>query len=119
MNIPTKARLLVFALGSTAALAAAGSAWAHAEISPPVAEAKASQVFTLAVPTEKENATTTQVELTPPQGFAIDSFAPAPGWKREVQQSGSGEDAVVQRVTWSGGKVPTGEDSVFQFLATA
>ena len=29
-----------------------------------------SQVFTLAVPTEKENASTTEVELTPPAGFA-------------------------------------------------
>ena len=37
------------------------------------------QVYTLAVPTEKENATTTQIELTPPAGFAIDSFVAAPG----------------------------------------
>ena len=56
--------------------------------------------------------------MTPPSGFAIDSFAPSPGWKRQVQQTGSGEDAVIQRVTWSGGSVPTGEDAVFQFLAT-
>jgi uncharacterized protein YcnI len=80
--------------------------------------AKDGQVFTLAVPTEKENATTAQVELTPPQGFAIDSFAPSPGWKRSVRQSGSGEEAVIQKVTWEGGSVPTGEDALFQFLAT-
>ena len=34
-----------------------------------------------------------------------------------MQQTGSGEEAVIQKVTWSGGSVPTGEDSVFQFLA--
>ena len=48
-------------------------------VSPPVALAKVGQVYTLAVPTEKEGATTTQVELTPPPGFSIDSFVPAAG----------------------------------------
>jgi len=70
------------------------------------------------VPTEKENAFTTQVELTPPSGFSIDSFAPAPGWKRQEQTTGTGEETVVQKVTWTGGKVPTGEDAFFQFLAS-
>ncbi len=34
-----------------------------------------------------------------------------------MQQNGTGEDAVVQKVTWTGGSTPTGEDSLFQFLA--
>ena len=34
-----------------------------------------------------------------------------------LQQTGSGEDAVIQKVTWTGGAVPTEEDSLFQFLA--
>jgi uncharacterized protein YcnI len=101
-----------------AALAVTGSAWAHAHVSPPIALAKEGQVFTLAVPTEKEGLTTTQVELVPPNGFSIDSFAPSPGWKREVQTTGSGEEAVVQKVTWSGGNVPTGDDAFFQFLGS-
>src|SRR6478672_3683593 len=96
----------------------AGSAWAHARISPVVVEAKQLQLFSLAVPTEKDNLTTTKVELTVPQGFGIDSFVPAPGWKREVQQTGSGENAVIQKVIWTGGSVPTEEDSLFQFLAS-
>ena len=60
-------------------------------------------MFTLAVPTEKEDATTTKVVLTVPDGFSIDSFAPAPGWKREVQQTGSGEDAVITEGDVDGG----------------
>jgi uncharacterized protein YcnI len=100
-----------------AALALPAVALAHAQMSPPIALAKKGQVFTLAVPTEEENATTTQIELTPPQGFSIDSFVAAPGWTRKVDQTGSGENAVVTKVTWTGGKTPTGEDSVFQFLA--
>ena len=95
-----------------------GSAWAHARISPVVVESKQLQLFSLAVPTEKEKLTTTKIELTVPQGFGIDSFVPSPGWTRQVQQTGSGEDAVIQKVTWSGGKVPTEEDSLFQFLAS-
>jgi len=106
------------ALCALVALATAGSAWAHARVSPPVTIAHDLDLFTLAVPTEKEGARTTSVELTPPQGFGIDSFVPAPGWKRTVQQTGSGEEAVVQKVTWSGGSVPTGEDAVFSFLAS-
>jgi uncharacterized protein YcnI len=99
-------------------LVASATAWAHAEVSPAVVKAKAAQVFTLAVPTEKANAKTTEIELTPPAGFMIDSFAPSPGWMRDVQSTGSGEEAVVQKVTWSGGNVPTGEDAFFQFLAS-
>jgi len=100
------------------ALALAGSAFAHASVSPPVVVAKKGQLFTLAVPMEKENAETTKVELTPPSGFSVDSFAPASGWKREAQTTGTGENTVIQKVTWTGGKVPTEEDAVFQFLAS-
>ena len=71
------------------------------------------------MPTEKEGARTTKVVLTVPAGFAIDSFVAVPGWQRQVQQTGSGESAVVASVTWSGGSVPTGEDALFQFLAEA
>ena len=118
MTVSTKRRLLVPALALAAALVVAANAWAHAEVSPPVTKAKAAAVFTLAVPTEKENKTTTKIEFAPPSGFSIDSFAPSPGWKRDVQQTGSGEEAVIQKVVWSGGHVPTGEDALFQFLAT-
>ncbi|MGH3002472.1 MAG: DUF1775 domain-containing protein [Gaiellaceae bacterium] len=104
------------ALAATLVLAQVASA--HAHVSPPVVVAKQSQVFTLAVPTEKENATTTTIEFTPPAGFNIDSFVPSPGWKRVVRQSGSGDNAVIQKITYSGGNVPTGEDSTFSFLAS-
>jgi uncharacterized protein YcnI len=96
----------------------AASAFAHAELSPSVALAKHLQLFSLAVPTEKESATTSKVEFTPPSGFAIDSFVPAPGWTRAAQATGTGENTTVQKVTWTGGKVPTEEDAFFQFLAS-
>jgi uncharacterized protein YcnI len=111
-----KRTLIIGALAATAALIVAGAASAHARVSPPVALAKELQLFTLAVPTEKDG-TTTQVVLTPPDGFDIDSFVSSPGWKRTVKQTGNGEDAVVKQVTYTGGSTPTGEDSTFSFLA--
>jgi uncharacterized protein YcnI len=101
-----------------AVLVWAPAALAHASISPPIAKTGVLQQFTLAVPTEKEGATTTRIELTVPSGVAIDSFEPEPGWTRRVSQTGSGESAVVERVTWTGGHVPTDDDAVFRFQAT-
>lgn len=114
-----KTRLGLLALASATALVVAAAASAHAIVSPPVALAGHAQQYTLSVPTEEEGATTTRVELTVPAGFAIDSFEPTPGWTRRVQSTGSGEDAVVQKVTWSGGATPTDEDAVFRFNASA
>lgn len=111
-------RALAFPVLAAVALVATASASGHAEVSPNVTLAKSGQVFTLAVPTEKENATTTRIELTPPEGFNIDSFAPSPGWKRSTQQTGSGEEAGFTKVTWDGGNVPTGENAAFSFIAS-
>ena len=102
---------------TAAALVLASSAFAHARVSPAVSLSGQLQLYSLAIPTEKEGLTTTKIVLTVPKGFGIDSFVPAPGWTRQVQQTGSGDSAVVQKVTWTGGSVPTGEDSLFQFLA--
>jgi uncharacterized protein YcnI len=111
-------KLAIAVLATIGALASAGSAFAHAEVSPAVVLAKQGQEFALTVPTEKENAKTTAVELTPPAGFSIDSFAPSPGWTREVQSSGSGESTKILEVTWSGGSVPHEEYAVFRFLGS-
>jgi uncharacterized protein YcnI len=109
-------RTLVLALLIT--LGAPAAALAHASVSPAVSLAGALQLYSLAVPTEKSGATTNKIVLTVPKGFGIDSFVPPPaGWTQSAQSTGSGEDAVVQQVTWSGGRTPTGQDAMFQFLA--
>jgi uncharacterized protein YcnI len=107
--------LLVCALAAVA-LFAAGTAWAHARISPEVSLSKQLQLYSLVVPTEKEGVTTTRVVLTVPEGFSIDSFVPSQGWQRNVRSTGTGENTVIQKVTWKGGSVPTGDDAFFQFL---
>ena len=101
-------KAVVMAAATVGALVLVPAAFGHAAMSPPVAKAKVLQQFTLSVPTEEEGATTTSIELTLPSGFTIDSFEPSPGWKRSAHG---------QSVTWTGGRVPTDEDSVFRFNA--
>ena len=106
----------VFAVAVAVIIPAAASA--HARVSPAVSVAGKLQLYSLAVPTEKSGLTTTKIVMTVPDGFGIDSFVPPPvGWTQQVAQTGSGAGAVITRVTWTGGKTPTGEDSLFQFLA--
>jgi uncharacterized protein YcnI len=115
-------RKLVLALGVTgaAALVLAAVASAHARISPPIVQKDAAEVFTLSVPTEEEGATTTKIELSVPDDFPIDSVEPPPpGWTLNVAATGSGEEAVIHRITWSGGHVPTGQAAMFRFAAQA
>ena len=109
---------VVAATTAVATLTFAAGAYAHAGLSPAVAKAKASQEFTLTVPTEKEGVTTTAVELTAPDGLSIFSFEDSPGWKREETTQGSGEAKVIKQVTWSGGSVPTEHLAVFRFVGS-
>ena len=86
---------------TTAALLAVGVgillpavASAHARISPAVSLSGKLQLYSLAVPTEKSNLTTSKIVMTVPAGFGIDSFVPPPpGWKQTEQQTGSGDSA--------------------------
>ena len=110
-------RLVVLACASLAGLVVAATASAHARMSPSVSLANELQLYSLAIPTEKANAYTTKIVLSLPKGFSIDSFVPSSGWKRVEHSTGSGDNAIVTQVTWSGGHVPTEEDSLFQFLA--
>ena len=109
---------VVFVSALIGVLLAPAVALGHARVSPAVSVSGQLQLYSLAVPTEKENASTTKIVMTVPSGFGIDSFVPPPpGWTQQVGQTGSGDSAVIQQVTWTGGKTPTGEDSLFQFLA--
>jgi uncharacterized protein YcnI len=111
-------RLAVLIAVGLAGLVVTGTASAHARVSPPVSIAGQLQLYSLAVPTEKSGATTTKIVMNVPSGLGIDSFVPPPpGWRQTLRQTGSGDSAVIEQVTWTGGHTPTGEDSLFQFLA--
>ena len=96
--IATRLALSVSIVAALALLAPAAAS-AHARVSPAVSVKGELQLYSLAVPTEKENATTSKVVMTVPSGFGIDSFVPPPpGWTQQVRQTGSGEEAVVTQV---------------------
>ena len=57
------------------------------------------------MPTEKERRDDDPVELTPPAGFGDRLVLPrARLAAQDRRQSGSGEDAEIRKVTWSGGE---------------
>lgn len=116
LSLTQRAVLVAGALALAVIIPAVASA--HARVSPAVSVSGKLQLYSLAVPTEKSGLTTSRIVMTVPNGFGIDSFVPPPpGWQMQVAQTGSGDSAVVTKVTWTGGKTPTGEDSLFQFLA--
>lgn len=109
---------LVAALIATAALLVPAAAFAHARLSPAVSLSGKLQLYSLAVPTERSGLTTTKLVMTVPSGFGIDSFvAPSSPWRVQLGQSGSGDNAVITRVTLRGGHTPSGQDTLLQFLA--
>jgi uncharacterized protein YcnI len=70
---PIATRLvLTMSIVSAGALLAPAVASAHARVSPAVSVKGELQLYSLAVPTEKEDATTSKVVMTVPSGFGID-----------------------------------------------
>ena len=97
-----------------AALLTAAAASAHARVLPAQALAGGTP-FTLSVPNEKEDATTTKVVLTVPEGFNIGLIADVDGWERELATTGAGEDERVSKVTWTS----TGEGTAEGVLSSS
>ncbi len=114
----TSRRLLVALVCLALALVFTSAAAAHSSISPPIAKAKTLQQFTLEVQAEKQDARTTQVEVTFPDGFNVETFPATPGWKRSEVRQGSGEEAPVQSVVWTGSEKSARADPVFHFTGT-
>ena len=119
MNRPPMGRraLVVLAIAAVGLIVPAAAS-AHARVSPAVSVVNKLQLYSLAVPTEKSGLTTTKLVMTVPSGFGIDSYvAPAAPWHVQLAQTGSGNSAVITKVTLTGGHTPSGEDTLFQFLA--
>jgi uncharacterized protein YcnI len=106
--------LLSLGLVAGVSLLATCAAFAHARVLPAQALSDGTPL-TLSVPNEKENAKTTKVVMTVPEGFNIGLFADSPDWKRELQTTGSGEDTRIQKVTWTSTGDGTDTGGLFEF----
>ncbi len=77
-------RAFAYASVLVATLALAPSAFAHAELFPSSVPAGDGQLLMLTVPNEKEDASTTEIQITIPDGFDLEHVAPVPDWTPTV-----------------------------------
>ncbi|TMR92227.1 YcnI family protein [Nonomuraea basaltis] len=117
------ATVLAAATALTAGLAL--PALAHVTIQPGTAEQGGFTKVAFRVPNERDNASTTKIEVSFPTDhpLAFVSVKPVPGWEVKVTESklptpvkteyGELEEAVT-KVVWSGGKVNPGEFQEFE-----
>jgi periplasmic copper chaperone A len=96
---------------ATTALAAPAIAQAHVTLRPDEAPAGGFARLDVRVPNERDDASTTKVEVKFPPGFEEVSIEPVPGWTAKVTKSKSTEQ--VSTITWTGtgpqGRISPGE----------
>jgi uncharacterized protein YcnI len=104
MNRTTVRRALVRSGVLFAVLALAPSAFAHAEIFPSSVPSGDGQLLQLTVPNEKETASTTEIQITIPNGFDLEHVAPVQGWTATVsgRHMVNGAMGGGSSVTWKG-----------------
>lgn len=113
------------ALAAGSVLLLSGTAFAHVGVQP-VGEAAKGGYATLnfKVPNERDNASTTQLEVNFPVDQPLTSVMPQdiPGWTSNVEKTkldkpltvhGKQVNEVVTKVTWSGGKIGPGKFQQF------
>lgn len=76
----------------------AGVASAHVTVGPKETSQGKYEMFTVKVPSEKEDVLTTKIEVQIPEDVNITRFEPKPGWTYEIQKDESGK---ITSVTWS------------------
>jgi uncharacterized protein YcnI len=112
------------ALAAGAVLALSGPAFAHVSVQPGDAPKGGFATLDFKVPNERDNASTTQVEVNFPTDQPLSSVMPqdVPGWTVTVEKSklakpltvhGKQIDEAVTKVTWSGGRIEPGKFQQF------
>lgn len=117
-------RIVISAAAAACLGLMAGPALAHVTVQPNEGIAGGFSTFFVQVPNERDDASTTKVEVQFPPSFASVSFQPADGWEREVEMvefdepvEAFGEEVTegVGTVTWTGGRIAPGEFERFAF----
>ena len=85
---------------AAAVLAAPAAAHAHVTLQPSEAPAGGFTRLNVRVPNERDDASTTKVDVQFPGGFEFVSYEPVPGWKAKLTR----ERKEVRRVTFTGTK---------------
>ncbi|RKT05778.1 uncharacterized protein YcnI [Streptomyces sp. 3211.6] len=112
------------ALAAGAVLALSGTAFAHVSVQPGDAPKGGYATINFKVPNERDNASTTQLEVNFPVDQPLTSVMPQdiPGWTSTVEKTkldkplnvhGKQVNEVVTKVTWTGGKIEPGKFQQF------
>lgn len=101
--------LRILLLCTLLTLAVCFPAWAHVEISPDTVTGGQPRVFTIEVPTEKEEPTT-RIELRVPESFEVSGVESPTGWQGEIRGN---------TLVWSGGEIPVAQSEEFTFRGRA
>jgi uncharacterized protein YcnI len=114
-----KSRIVLLATIALAALAGASVAQAHVTVHPNALPAGGFTVINIQVPNERDNASTTKVDVQFPQGIFTASVMAMPGWKgrvitkklpKPVQiEPGFTVTSRVDRVVFAGGRIAPGQ----------
>jgi periplasmic copper chaperone A len=80
-------RRFIAVLTTVAALAVPAAAQGHVTLQPKTAPAGGFARMDVRVPNERDNASTTKVELQLPDGFAEASYEPVSGWTVKVKKA--------------------------------
>ncbi|HXT36277.1 MAG TPA: DUF1775 domain-containing protein [Chloroflexota bacterium] len=99
--------------GLLAVLCLVRPASAHVLVTPSSSAPGAAQLYTITVQGERP-VPTTQVRIQIPSGMVIASFAPSPGWQRQISLDSAG---TVTAITWSGGLILPQEYAQFGIYA--
>lgn len=125
MQTSTRRRLTaVGALAATSVLLCAGPAFAHVSVDPESAAPGDYSVVNFRVPNERDDASTTKLEVNLPKDHPLASVMPqpVPGWDVKVTKSkldkpiemhGEKITEAVTKITWTGGEVKKGEFQQF------
>ncbi|MET9606473.1 YcnI family protein [Streptomyces sp. NPDC006512] len=112
------------ALAAGSVLVLSGTAFAHVSVQPGDATKGGYATINFKVPNERDNASTTQLEVSFPIDQPLTSVMPQdiPGWTVSVEKSkldkpltvhGKQINEAVTKVTWSGGKIEPGKFQQF------
>lgn len=91
-------------------------AFAHVIVTPHQVGVAATQDFTMSVPNEKDNPVVS-LRLLMPDGLSSVVPNAIPGWTITTKTNGSGDNAAVTEIDWSGGSIPVGQRAEFVFNA--
>ena len=116
-------KLIVVGTSVVAMQLIAAPALAHVTVQPPEGVTGSFSAFVVRVPNERDNASTTRVEVQFPPLPSV-SFMDVPGWERTVEMRtldeplelfGEEVTEVVGTATWEGGEIAPGEFLEFPF----